>query len=156
MRKSLTGCLEITDKIRRYFTLLLVVGFVLAILPIAPIVTTSPSNDETGGIELQDVIYHLQNLTLRSNNQDSSDSMKALVLSMQIASGLVTPHFNVKNIPECKIIVCSKIPFLFTVNRVFTTAVLVPQIGPVSYFNHYESIVFPPPLPPPLERSYFS
>lgn len=138
---------RVTVSVHRFLTILLVCGFVFSNSAINISQKNLLQNGQSG---LENVIKNLRSFSDLTNAKEASHKMKAMVIALQSASGLlVTKQLDGEENGEV-IAVFFKLPFLASAKDTVAISRQCIDLANNEWINIYSSINIPPPSPPPL------
>lgn len=141
---------KMTATAGRFLILLLVAGFVFSNSAL-----NLGKNEviESGEPGLANVIQNIKNLERIDSSKQASQQMRAMIIALQSASGLlVTRKLPGQDSSEV-VVVFFKLPFLFSSSAAVSNTINCADLAPVDWNNNYTSIKLSPPSPPPLYLS---
>lgn len=145
MRKILNHTVSIV--VRRILIILLVLGFLFSNSTINIAERNLLLNGQVG---LENVIKNLRSFSDVASSNEASYNMRAMVIALQSASGLlVTKQVPGEENSEV-IAVFFKLPFLSSAKDTITHSLQCVDLADNDWTNNYSSINIPPPSPPPL------
>ncbi len=141
---------RVTTLVHRFLIILLVLGFLFSNFAVN---MTQEDLLLSGQNGLENVIKNLKSFSDLTSSKEASHKMRAMVIALQSASGLlVTKQIPGEENSEV-IAIFFKLAFLFSTKDTDTASMQCVALANNAWINNYSSIIIPPPSPPPLAFS---